>query len=152
MKTKPKPPTSNVRAFLAAIRITPNVTWAAYAVGGREHGESIRRQHYARLKKDPTYREQYEAAREIGNGALEDRMMARAMDGVDEPVFYQGECCGYVTRYYHSEMLLRGAMPEKYREQVKVKGKLDVGLKFAGSLTELLALYHELTREEPAHE
>ena len=48
------------------------------------------------------------ACEEMLNGPaadlLEDAARDRAIDGVDEPVFYKGECVGYVKRY--SDMLL----------------------------------------------
>jgi len=104
------------RAFLAAITEMPNVSWAAKAAGIR------REAHYRRLKCDPAYKEAFEAAWELGCDALEERAIVRAMEGVQEPVFYQGEEVGYVTRYYHTEFLLRGAKPEKYRERHEHSG------------------------------
>lgn len=103
------------KAFLAAIAATPNVSWAAAAV-------PIRRElHYRRLKRDPLYKAAFTEAWDIGCGALEDRAMIRAIEGVQEPVFWQGEECGHITRYYHTEFLLRGAMPKKYRERHEVE-------------------------------
>lgn len=104
------------RAFLAAIAKMPNVSWAAKAA-------KIRRElHYRRLKTDPAYEAAFEEAWAMGCGYLEDLAMTRAVDGVEEPVFWQGEECGTITRYYHMEFLLRGAMPEKYRERVEHSG------------------------------
>jgi len=112
-----KKKTPKVRAFLSAIAQLPNVSWAARAAG-------IRRElHYRRLKVDPVYKAAFESAWRMGCEELEGRAMARAIEGVDEPVFYQGDECGHVTRYYHTEFLLRGAMPEKYRERQEITGK-----------------------------
>jgi hypothetical protein len=45
------------------------------------------------------------------------------------------------------EFLLKGAMPEVYRDRRSVEGSDTVKqeYKFAGSMTELLAIYRELT-------
>jgi hypothetical protein len=83
----------------------------------------------------------------MGCGFLEDLAVVRAVEGLDEPVFWQGEECGAVRRYYHLEFLLKGAMPEKYREKHEHTVKGDVSLKFQGEMTELLALYARTVKE-----
>lgn len=49
--------------------------------------------------------------------------MRRAREGVDEPVFYQGDECGSVRKYSDTLaiFLLKGAMPEKYRENTRME-------------------------------
>lgn len=51
---------------------------------------------------------------------LEAEAVRRAYEGVDEPVFYQGSECGEVRKYSDTLLmfLLKGMMPNKYRERV----------------------------------
>jgi hypothetical protein len=108
--------TPKVRAFLAAIARLPNVSWAAKAAGIR------REQHYKRLKIDPAYKAAFEFAWAMGCGYLEDLTIAQSTDGIREPVFWQGEQVGEIVRYPWREFLLRGAMPEKYRDRHEHSG------------------------------
>ena len=51
---------------------------------------------------------------------LEREAWRRASEGVKQPVFYQGEVCGHVRKYSDVLLifLLKGARPDKYREQL----------------------------------
>lgn len=55
---------------------------------------------------------------------VEAEIRRRGVRGVEEPVFYQGEVCGYVQKF--SDLLLifraKALMPEKYRERHEVTG------------------------------
>jgi hypothetical protein len=140
------------RAFLAAIRQVPSITRAAKAAGiSRElHPHRLKQQYSDDPEKRAyalRYKAAFEEAWEVGCNSLESTAIERCMLGVDEPVFYQGEECGYVTRYYHTEFLLRGAKPEKYRERIEHKVEPGEGMKkFAGTMEELLGVYRELTQ------
>ena len=74
-----------ITAFLAAIRVMPNVTRAARAA--RIH----KSQHYAKLKSNPEYAAAFREALQIGCDALSDVAVTRATDGWEEPVVYQGK-------------------------------------------------------------
>ena len=56
---------------------------------------------------------------DIGADALEDEAVRRAVDGVDEQVFYQGKACGVVRKYSDTLLifLLKGRRPERYRDR-----------------------------------
>ena len=51
---------------------------------------------------------------------LEREAWRRASEGVKQPVFYQGEVCGHVQKYSDVLLifLLKGARPDRYREQL----------------------------------
>lgn len=49
--------------------------------------------------KDEQFKEQWEDAVAVGIAKLEDEATRRAVDGVDRPVFQQGECVGFVREY-----------------------------------------------------
>ena len=105
--------------------------------------------HYHWLRHDQHFAQLFAGAQSQVVGALEDEATRRAFDGVDKPVFYQGRRCGRIREYSDTLLmfLLRGAAPEKYREQHEHRGEIQHHLKFDGRLENLLALYHQLTRE-----
>lgn len=105
------------RAFLSALAETCNVTEACKLSGvGRATA-------YAWRVTDPDFAIEWEKAKAIGAEALEDEAMRRARVGVDEPVFHLGEVCGTVRKYSDTLaiFLLKGAMPDKYRENSKLE-------------------------------
>lgn len=158
-------------AFLAGYRATGNITRAAEIAG------ISRDMHYRRMKTDPEYKRVFEENERIAIGVLEDEATRRAVEGVQEPVIYQGNLCyepvmdidgrpvldiegnprlkPLVIRKYSDSLLqflLRGARPEKYRERFQHTHSGDLNLKFKGSLEALLSTYRELTNpaaEEP---
>jgi hypothetical protein len=73
-----------INAFLAAIRVMPNVTRAARAA------KINKSQHYAKLKSSPEYAAAYQQAWQMGCDALSDVAVMRATDGWEEPIVYQG--------------------------------------------------------------
>jgi hypothetical protein len=74
-----------INAFLAAIRVMPNVTRAAKAA------RINKSQHYAKLKSSPEYAAAFQQALQIGCDALSDVAVTRATDGWEEPIVYQGK-------------------------------------------------------------
>lgn len=74
---------------------------------------------YDWLKADPDYKAAFEAAQERTTRMLEDEAFRRAFDGVDEPVFHQGQECGKIRRYSDTLLifLLKAQNPAKYREK-----------------------------------
>lgn len=57
------------------------------------------RSHYVWLQNDPNYRAAYDRARIAAGDVAEDEAFRRAVQGWEEPVFYQGTEVGTVTRY-----------------------------------------------------
>ncbi|MFN3543736.1 MAG: hypothetical protein ACK4UX_02680 [Thiobacillus sp.] len=105
------------RAFLAALAETCSVSRACESAGiGRATV-------YEWRAADPDFAASWEKAKRIGAEALEDECVRRAREGVDEPVFYQGDECGSVRKYSDTLaiFLLKGAMPEKYRENTRME-------------------------------
>ena len=160
---------NRARIFLRCYAETGSVTGAAAAA--RIH----RSTHYRRLKSDPTYQAAFEAAGEVAIGVLEDEALRRAVEGVPEPVTYQGQFSYLpkldeadnvvldpegrpirgklvsIRRYSDSLLmfLLRGARPEKYRERHHMDVNANIAVtKFKGSLEDLLATYRNLVSQE----
>ncbi|HZT29705.1 MAG TPA: hypothetical protein VFA33_07480 [Bryobacteraceae bacterium] len=113
---KPSKP-SKLVAFLEEYRESGSVTLAAKRAG------ISRNAHYKRLKQDRAYAKVFHACRDQAGASLEDEAIRRATRGVLEPVFYQGNRCGYIRRYSDGllQFLLKGALPEKYRERSSVE-------------------------------
>ena len=78
---------------------------------------------YAHKKKNPDFAEEWSSAIDAGSDKLEDEALRRAHDGVDEPVFYQGEIVGHVRKYSDTLLmfLLKGRRPQKYRDHLRAE-------------------------------
>lgn len=103
------------RKFLAAVAEVGNITEAARLA------EIDRCDHYRWLKRDPKYPAMFEEAMDQAADLMEAEARRRAVQGVDEPVFYKGAECGTIRRYSDTLLmfLLKGARPEKFRDNVK---------------------------------
>lgn len=125
--------------------------------------------HYRRLKEDPKYQAAFNAAHEVAIAVLEDEAIRRAVEGVEEPLTYQGQFqyadvdddgnpTGKplaIRKYSDSllQFLLRGAKPEKYRERFQHDVNANVNVtKFKGSLEDLLATYRNLIAQKDDEE
>ena len=127
-------------AFLEAFARVGTITHAA-EIAGIE-----RDTHYGWLERDPAYALLYEQAEGKAADTLEREARRRAVDGIDEPVIYQGQVSGTyldmagrpvppgdpqaeafvpLTVKKYSDILLifllKGARPEKYREGIDVE-------------------------------
>lgn len=102
--------------FLKALCEFGNVTLAAKAAG-------LNRQNLYKYRvEDSEFAKAWAEAAEIGVAALEDEARRRAFEGWDEPVWHQGKKSGVVRKYSDTLLifLLKGGMPEKYRENQRV--------------------------------
>lgn len=82
-------------------------------------------------ESDEEFAAQWNEAVEFGTDELEEEARRRAFQGVDEPVFYQGDECGTVRKYSDTLLifLLKGRKPDKYRERVTIDvHKLDTDI------------------------
>ena len=78
---------------------------------------------YRWRKADDDFREAWETALNESVDRLETEARRRALDGVLEPVYYQGVEVGHQTRYSDTLLifLLKGARPAKYRDNARVE-------------------------------
>jgi hypothetical protein len=109
--------TARARAFLAAYRINGSVVLSASAAGIEK---SV---HYRWLKNAAYARDFASAEAEFGD-MLEAVAIARARDGVLDPVFYQGKPCGAIRKYSDGLMLalLKRFKPDRYAARSEVSG------------------------------
>lgn len=115
--------TKKVKAlFLERLRKTCNVTMSCKAIN------ITRRRIYYAKNAQPDFSDDWDAAIAEGTDMLESEARRRAVDGYEEPVFYQGEQVGVIRRYSDRmlELLLKGHLPEKYKDRVQHTG--DVGV------------------------
>jgi hypothetical protein len=136
---------SRKQAFLGAYVQCASVTRAAQAAG------VCREMHYEWLETDAGYAQAFEATRDQAAQVLEDEAVRRAYQGTLKPVYYTGQLCGVQREYSDGmlTMLLKGARPEKYRDRVD-HTVVKKDLRFRGSMTELLAMYREMTQGDKA--
>ena len=110
--------------FLEAFRDSGTLAGAARSTGASTSS------HYRWLQDDAEYAAQFEEANQQATDDLEQEARRRALDGVEEPVFYKGEKVGSVRKYSDPLLilLLMAKRPEQFRERVDVTSKVDHGL------------------------
>ena len=105
------------KAFLAQLRLTGVVTQACDAAQIARHAV------YDRRQNDPDFAKAWDEAREMAADRLEQEAVRRAVDGINKPVFYQGEIVGFEKEYSDTllVLLLKAAKPDKYRERSDIR-------------------------------
>src|SRR5438105_14844033 len=103
--------------FLDALAAGQTVSAAAQTAG------YSRRAVYDRRKADPAFRQRWDEAVAVAIERLEAEADRRAVEGVLEPVFYQGIECGQVRRYSDTMLIfrLKALKPETYRERASIE-------------------------------
>ena len=103
--------------FVQMLGNLPNITAVA-----RLLNVTVKTVTFAR-KKDPEFDEDVKAAIEEGYDMLEEEARRRAVDGVVEPVFFNGEQVGSVRKYSDTLLvtLLKACKPKKFNPGVQVK-------------------------------
>lgn len=85
---------------------------------------------YSHRNAEPEFAALWDEAIEAGTDNVEDEALRRAVEGTEDPVFYQGEQVGTLTRYSDSllVMLLKARRPEKYKDRRahEHSGSLDI--------------------------
>jgi hypothetical protein len=96
-----------------------------------------RSRHYDWLKKDPAYVSAFVAAQDEAVQALEDEAVRRAYEGVEKPVTVAGQR-EFVREYSDTLLifLLKGARPQKYRDNFNMSGgvQVDLGARLTAAL------------------
>lgn len=79
---------------------------------------------YDRRAADPEFAKAWDEAEQTGTDRMEDELLRRAVDGVDEPVFYLGQVVGHVKKFSDTALIfaLKARRPEKYRERFEHTG------------------------------
>jgi len=105
-------------AFIAALTGDPNVSRSAAAAG------VSRKSAYAAKKKSALLAELWDEALNISTDELASEARRRAMEGVEEPIYYDGIRVGTRTIYSDKLMvlLLRAHRPAMYAERSILKG------------------------------
>lgn len=84
---------------------------------------------YAWMKSDTDFATRVNDIKPVAKntylGALEQEAHRRAVEGVEEPVFFQGRLVAHVRKYSDTLLivLLKANAPEKYRERTEITGK-----------------------------
>lgn len=109
---------ANQEAFLAAYEVRGLVSQASKDAG------ISRRNHYKWMSNDADYVERFEDAHEAFCETLEAAARQRAVEGVTDPIYWQGEEVGGKLKFSDSLLmfLLKGAMPDKYADRKQVSG------------------------------
>ena len=84
------------------------------------------------------FAEAWDEALEVGIQFLEDEAVRRAAEGVEKPIFYQGEQVASVTEYSDNllKFLLEGRRATIYRPKQDDKGVSEIKITVTGGLPE----------------
>ena len=84
------------------------------------------------------FAEAWDEALGVGVQYLEDEAVRRAADGVEKPVFYQGEMVATITEYSDQllKFLLEGRRPDKYRPKAVEANNSEIKITITGGLPE----------------
>jgi hypothetical protein len=79
------------------------------------------------IKADAIFGDAVEIAKEKALQIFDDEAHRRAVDGVEEPVFFQGTECGMVRKYSDTLLifLMKANNPKKYRDNTVSTLKID---------------------------
>ena len=103
---------SNKRRFLEVYARVGNV-WEAC-----RQANIARKSHYEWLRDDPEYKSLFSDAKEDACDNLLEEARRRGQEGVEEPVYWQGQVVGTVRKYSDNMLmfLIKGMRPEVYRD------------------------------------
>ena len=101
--------------FLEALSRTGNVGAAAYYV------QRSRQSAYDLRRRDPDFARGWQAALVLARDVAEDVLQERAIDGIEEPVYYHGEVVGTRRRYDSRLLLAHLGRLDKAAEQIPAR-------------------------------
>jgi len=110
------------KIFLMALEECGQVNQAA-SIAGYSSSAALR----AYRAKDDEFAEAWDVAESVAFDILEDEAHRRAVEGVMEPVFHQGEIVGHKVKYSDALLttLLKANKPDKYRDNIKVDQEIS---------------------------
>ena len=113
------------QVFLAELLRHGIVAWAARAASP-DSPLGAKKTFYDERDRDPVFADDWDEAIDFARGAVERELHRRAVEGWNEPVFYQGEQVGEVRKYSDRllELMARGLIPERYRENFKMEASV----------------------------
>lgn len=122
-------------AYLAAYSILGSVTYSCKCAG------ITNPLIYTWKKDDPLFVEYYEMAEQAHTEYMEIEAQRRAVMGVPEEVYYQGEVVGHKRNYSDSllQFLLKGKRPDKYgnTSKLEIKNQGDANIQVNFGIPEL---------------
>ncbi len=98
--------------FLEALAQTGNVQASAYFV------QRSRQSAYDLKRRDPDFARAWLAALVLAREEAQDRLQERAIEGIEEPVYYHGEVVGMRRRYDSRLLLAHLARLDRVAEQI----------------------------------
>lgn len=101
--------------FIGALRENGNISRSAQMAG------VSRTEVYNERAEQPSFAARWDDAVEIACDLMEEEARRRAYFGTRKPVYHQGVVCGEIQEYSDTLMifLLKGARPQKFRENVR---------------------------------
>lgn len=126
--------------FLECFKVCSSVTLAA------RWAKCTRQAHHLWTKESPEYKAAFEEAEIIAARVLEDEAVRRAHEGVKKAIRYKGKIVGYEHEYSDTLMalMLKGALPKKYRERPPVDDTLPGGASPAAAAVIIQTIMQEL--------
>ena len=117
-------PSESKDLFIKHLKQTCNVTASVRVAGGS------RKAIYNTRDRDKEFAEEWDSTVAEATDMLEAEARRRAVDGFEEPVYYQGAVVGAVRKYRDRmlELLLKGHAPEKYKDRVQHSSDVKVNV------------------------
>jgi len=116
------------KAFLRCLAENGGRVVEAARTVGYQSSDYLRRLYRA----DPDFAKQWDSAIEAAADKLEDEAVRRAVEGVQEPVYYKGEVVGHQNKFSDQLLMfvLKGARPDKFadRKQANVSINANIGV------------------------
>ena len=121
--------------FLEAYARLGNASAAAEETG-------INRRSHTRWLESKAYRKQFEEAEDQATEVLEREALRRAVDGRDEPVYFNGVQVGTVKKYSDVLLifLLKAKRPDVYRERYDARIQASMNVQ---SMVKVIHEYHD---------
>lgn len=129
--------------FLEQLALEPNVSKACRAAG--ISGAAA----YSKRSNDADFRRAWDEALNESVDRVEEELHRRAVLGVDEPVFYQGEKCGVVRKYSDSLLSL---YIKRWRHEYRDRSTVDMNAKVEETSELTAAQKREMIRQIIAEE
>jgi hypothetical protein len=100
--------------------------------------------------RDPQFAEAYEQAKLLANDVIEDEILRRGFEGIERPVFWQGQKVDTVKEYSDTLLIFKakGEMPQKYAFKADVTHGVSPAM--AALIAEWTRLRSELSEPQDA--
>jgi hypothetical protein len=109
--------------------------------------------HWNWMRMDPEYPARFEQAHKEACDVLVEEARRRAVKGCTKTIYYKGKKCGSMKEFSDTLLifLMKGAMPDVYRERFEHSGSVDHNLTLSPEVVAAAAVARKELLEERKH-